>query len=459
NACTTADVCSGGVCSGNSVSCDDGNPCTDDSCDPAAGCVSTNNTASCDDGNRCTTADSCVAGVCTGGPPPNCDDGNQCTDDSCSPASGCASVNDDTNLCSNGNASDNPDACVAGVCLGTGGCQGSDTNCDDANPCTDDTCLPSGACDHLDNASPCDDGDACTNGDTCSGGTCTGGPLTICDDGNNCTDDFCDSITGCLNTANTSPCDDGNACTSGDVCGNGLCNSGTPTICDDANPCTADSCEAVAGCQNLAAAGPCDDGDACTTGDSCVAGICQGDLLAGCSCPAAPATGCLTALKSQISLRDKSNDSKDALKWKWRKGADFLHADLGDPVNTTIYSLCVYDSVATQPSLATSLVLLPNPKWTDRNPVGFTYRDKTAVEDGIRTLRVRPGLRGWSKAQIRATGGQLPMPSPVSASTFFFQDTEVVVQMFNGEGVCWTSTFTTADTKKNTKKKFKARVN
>ena len=48
--------------------CDDGNPCTDDSCSASSGCVYTNNANLCDDGNPNTSGDSCQAGVCTGGP-------------------------------------------------------------------------------------------------------------------------------------------------------------------------------------------------------------------------------------------------------------------------------------------------------------------------------------------------------------------------------------------------------
>lgn len=47
------------------MSCDDGNPCTTDSCDPATGCKFENNTLACaDDGNACTN-DVCSAGICT----------------------------------------------------------------------------------------------------------------------------------------------------------------------------------------------------------------------------------------------------------------------------------------------------------------------------------------------------------------------------------------------------------
>jgi hypothetical protein len=42
----------------------------------------------CDDGNLCTSADHCVSGVCTG-TAVNCDDGVPCTTDSCGAAVGC----------------------------------------------------------------------------------------------------------------------------------------------------------------------------------------------------------------------------------------------------------------------------------------------------------------------------------------------------------------------------------
>ena len=47
--------------------CDDGNPCTDDLCDPTLGCVYFNNNAPCTDGNACTANDVCSAGACVGG--------------------------------------------------------------------------------------------------------------------------------------------------------------------------------------------------------------------------------------------------------------------------------------------------------------------------------------------------------------------------------------------------------
>ena len=50
--------------------CDDGNACTDDACDPGGGCLYTNNTGPCDDGWACSVDDTCVNGWCSGTPLP-----------------------------------------------------------------------------------------------------------------------------------------------------------------------------------------------------------------------------------------------------------------------------------------------------------------------------------------------------------------------------------------------------
>ena len=99
-------------------------------------------------------------------------------------------------------------------------------DCNDGNPCTDDSCDPVLGCQHSNNTDPCDDGNQCTILDRCAAGSC-GGTAVVCNDSNACTTDTCSPTLGCVFTNNTAACDDGNPCTAGDTCGGGVC-SGTP---------------------------------------------------------------------------------------------------------------------------------------------------------------------------------------------------------------------------------------
>lgn len=130
--CTSGETCTTGTCGGGTTSvCNDKNPCTDDSCDPAVGCVTMNNTASCDDGNPCTTGDTCASGTCTQSTPLNCADANLCTDDACDPSkltgSPCTHTNN-TVPCNDSNTCTTTDACSGGTCGGTGNACGSNAN-------------------------------------------------------------------------------------------------------------------------------------------------------------------------------------------------------------------------------------------------------------------------------------------------------------------------------------------
>jgi len=223
------DGCEPGFTGADCLTCvglDDGNPCTDDVCDPALGALHTDNTAACDDGDVCTTSSVCALGACVG--------------------SGALAV-------------------------------------DDGNPCTDDTCDATLGAVHTNNTSTCDDGDQCTSGDRCAAGACVGGAAVVVDDGNPCTDDACSALTGVTHSPNTASCDDDNACSTDDVCGAGVCGGDALDI-DDGDSCTADSCDPVSGevhvrittgaCAGLHEAG----------GGGCAGGDTAGSLLALMAC-------------------------------------------------------------------------------------------------------------------------------------------------------------------------------
>jgi hypothetical protein len=263
NTCTGSDMCVEGECVGSlPPECDDHDPCTDDFCDQATGCAHAFNTAPCDDGQLCSGGDRCDQGVCNGMPamPSSCNDGNVCTDDSCDPQGnegrGACAHADNSLPCNDSQFCTENDACAAGVCAGT---PFTPPSCDDGNVCTDDSCDPhgnggAGGCAQDDNTAPCDDGRFCTVGDQCSGGQCGGGSAYTCNDGNVCTLDSCnEEADRCVHNGDASKagqsCDDASVCTSGDVCDSGGGCIGTPIHCDDGDDyCTADSCNPTSGC-------------------------------------------------------------------------------------------------------------------------------------------------------------------------------------------------------------------
>jgi len=394
NTCTSGDACAAGSCvPGEAVKCDDGNPCTNDGCDIKSGCSHVANKQPCNDGNKCTIGDSCAASKCVAGKAKSCDDNNPCTDDSCGVKTGACSHGHNGKPCDDGTVCTKSDACGGGVCKGVA------INCDDNNACTDDACDAVKGCTHGANTKPCDDGSKCTLTDTCKSGGCVGSGAPSCDDGNPCTNDGCDKAKGCTHAANSATCDDNNVCTSGDKCSGGSCQSGAnqcactknsdcaakedgnpcngTLICDtskapyackidpktivtcdssqnttcvvnvciaktgacklsakntgnpcsdgskctvgdlckggacdpgsaadcsDGNPCTTDSCKAAIGCVNTVNVSPCNDGNACTTKDTCSVGKCVGGQAPVCddgkvcttdSCD--KAKGCVTA--------------------------------------------------------------------------------------------------------------------------------------------------------------------
>ncbi len=275
NGCTTGDKCGGGVCLAGAVTdCNDANVCTVDYCDFSKGCVNLQVSVVCDDGSACTTNDVCSAGTCNG-QAKLCNDANPCTDDSCDKAKGCVALPNSAS-CTDGDACTTTDTCKGSACAG-----GTPPNCDDANPCTDDSCDKAKGCVALENSVSCTDGDACTTADTCKASACAGGTPPNCDDANPCTDDSCDKAKGCVQLANAVTCTDGNACTTADKCSGATCKGGAALACDDGNVCTADSCDTAAGCKAAPKSGPCDDGNGCTNNDACANGVCAASI--GCA--------------------------------------------------------------------------------------------------------------------------------------------------------------------------------
>ena len=197
--CNGADTCSGGTCSlhagdpcaggaecnnvcnetgGNchvvaGTPCtDDGNVCTDNTCNGSGSCAVTDNIASCNDNVFCDGPDHCSAGSCSQHDGDPCNDGVSCTVDSCDEnARTCSNAAQDS-LCDDGLFCNGTETCDA-----VNDCQAGVAPCSDGNSCTIDNCNEAGdSCsyDALPEFAACDDGSKCTIGDECTGGGCVG---------------------------------------------------------------------------------------------------------------------------------------------------------------------------------------------------------------------------------------------------------------------------------------------
>lgn len=185
--------------------CDDGDPCTDDTCDELAGCSST---------------------------PTDCDDDHPCTVDGCDVgAGGCVHEPNATLACADG------DACTIDACdFDAPSCQHIAKTCNDGLACSTDGCDPStGDCFFVNDDLQCADGNPCTT-DKCSKDGCLNSAIA-CEDLDKCTANLCTPEAGC--TFPKIDCSDGNPCNGKESCTpvTGLCVSGAPIVCDDGDGC------------------------------------------------------------------------------------------------------------------------------------------------------------------------------------------------------------------------------
>jgi hypothetical protein len=168
--------------------------------------------------------------------------------------------------------------CLAPLCA-----DGSNTACDDTDPCTEDACTAEGACAHTPIPGCCRD--------------------PLCDDDDACTIDRCDATQGCIHEAIAGCCLSDGQCDDGDVCTRDTCNANrcehplwdiVRTTCDDGNACTRDCTTAgpnLFTCIREALPGCCIDDSGCDDGNACTVDEC--DATSHCThAPALQQPGC-----------------------------------------------------------------------------------------------------------------------------------------------------------------------
>jgi hypothetical protein len=234
----------------------------------------------CEDGKMCTALDTCLDGVCKGGPMKSCPSNGPCSVGICDVATDtCIEVpGNDGGFCNMGDPCVLLSSCLNGVCQPN---QLKDCSFM-SSVCGDGVCDPQKGCISVpkNEGTPCNDFQFCTIQDQCTGGVCAGVP-------NPCgvqVDDPCK--TGSCNEAQQScvvvagndgaACEDGNQCTGGEKCLAGTCVGGTPAnnglSCDDADGCTSGT-----SCTNGSCGNPQSQIVTCVEGDMCCPAGCAND--------------------------------------------------------------------------------------------------------------------------------------------------------------------------------------
>ena len=294
--CTVEDSCQEGICRGAVRDCTAiGDQCKVGICsekDQACTAIAVPDGVSCNDANACHIGESCLAGSCTGGAPPDCSaQADQCNAASCDPA-GAEGNCDRREQIADGTECDDSIYCTADDVCAAGVCSGGLRDCSLAtNECNMGMCneLAQRCESHpVANGVPCDDGSYCTVKDACVLGACLGDLRDCSALTDQCNAGACNEETDVCEARPVEDgvsCDDGLFCTIEDACKQGACAGSTRSCGDFENQCNramcnedSDTCEA----QPLEDGTVCDDALYCTVLDTCQSGACTGGKARDC---------------------------------------------------------------------------------------------------------------------------------------------------------------------------------
>lgn len=164
-------------------------------------------------------------------------------------------------------------------------------------------------------------------------------------------------------------------------------------------------------------------------------------------CNASPRLDCKSAVKSTLQFGITSGaPAKSKLKWSWTKGAATSPVELGDPLSSTSYRLCLYDGSDTLLAgygVQAGGTCGTRPCWKAKN--GFTYRDRQGSAGGVVGFSIKPGDAGKAKISFRGKGASLFVPDlPVIQAPG-----AVRVQLVNSSTTsCWGASYTAPATTK-----------
>jgi hypothetical protein len=166
-------------------------------------------------------------------------------------------------------------------------------------------------------------------------------------------------------------------------------------------------------------------------------------------CNEPPAQACNEAQRSQLLVKDRGNDAKDVVLFKWLRGLA-TPQEIGDPTTTSDYRLCLYAGTAAQ-VISEATVPAGSSRWRNVGDARFRYKDSLGGEEGIQKISLEAGTAS-GKIVVKGRGQSLTEPHPTLALP-------VTVRVTNEEtGACWATTFDADDVKRNESGRFKAKA-
>jgi hypothetical protein len=327
------------------------------------------------DSSPCLQDETCIGGLCQGTQPVSCDDANPCTLDSCDESTGC--VNDE-DAATGQVCTVDVDSLFCGdpntLCCATpkGGCIVGECLAGDSWSCD----VPSLSClsvtcgDTLDVCALSVNEAFCAIDAACFAGGAPnpGNPCQVCDPAVNPSD--------WSSIANGSDCTSGDLCLVDETCSAGACTNGAEVPCDDGVACTEDSCDAATGCTYLPKNNLCADTD-CSNGVCSADTGCFGDpnqSAEGNSCDDGNACTATTTCMAGACSGGVSTDCNDGFDCT----DDACDPDTGTCEVTILDGYCFYDE---SECFTEGAVSLSNECLACHTEVSQT--EPTSVEDGV----------------------------------------------------------------------------
>lgn len=165
------------------------------------------------------------------------------------------------------------------------------------------------------------------------------------------------------------------------------------------------------------------------------------------TCPPVPQALCRQQIRprrGRLAIDDWQGrfDRKDRLEFTWRRGAATALADFGDPTTDTSYALCVYDGSEV---LVFRANVAAGAGWRRRRQM-IDYADRTLAQAGIRRIVLRsrsaePGAAlirfvGRGKLGTLGSGGGGNLPD-IGSFPLATAPNPLRAQLINSNGGCW----------------------